>query len=376
MKVYKRIISSAVALSIACSTSLCVSALNVQEITDNATQPAQNTIQGIYNLLPDETVQNLKMILQLLKNKSEKYSYSNGRLYLTEADFTYTVHLSLIKGRSYATVIAYSGDDTEINIPAYADGFPVRYIYSFGELDEDYRYSVKTLDLPETVKSVSGASVFDLFGLENIHVSSENPYITSVDGVAFSKDLSKLLALPSARTSYTIPDEVTSIGDYACYASSLENVTFPENLVSIGEYAFFASPALKKIRIPQSTETIGDYAFAHCVNLQNAVVPLNTELSYSKAFESVADNFTAVSADTIKLGEDIVIRTNEKNDGSKYAFYFKLSYELLWHSQQTFSDMNITVFTPKKVGNYRICTKIKKPDGTIVKNYCNITVKP
>ena len=38
MRMPKKIISSAVALSIACGTSVCVSALNVQDIKDNAKQ--------------------------------------------------------------------------------------------------------------------------------------------------------------------------------------------------------------------------------------------------------------------------------------------------------------------------------------------------
>ena len=73
----KKIISSAIALSIACGTSVCVSALNVQDIKDNAKQSAQNVIQNIYSRLPDSTSQNWKTVLQLLKNKSEKYSYKN-----------------------------------------------------------------------------------------------------------------------------------------------------------------------------------------------------------------------------------------------------------------------------------------------------------
>ena len=374
MRMPKKIISSAVALSIACGTSVCVSALNVQDIKDNAKQSAQNVIQSIYNRLPDSNLQNWKTALQLLKNKSEKYSYKNGRLYLTEGDFKYLVHLSVKKGGSYARLISYSGNDTEITVPAYADGFPVRYIYSFGELDESYRYSVKTLNVPETVKDISAADVFDLFGLENINISPENPYITSIDGVAFDNSLTKLLALPSARKNYAVPDEVLSIGRYACYASSLENITFPENLIYIGEYAFFSSPNLKEISLPQSTEIIGDYAFAHCVNLQKAVLPFNTELCYSNVFEETSDGFATISSETVKLGEEIIVSTYDRNDNSTYAFYYKYSSDKKWHTQQNFTDINIAVICPDKVGDYRICAKTKAPDGTIAKQYFDIKV--
>ena len=374
MKMPKKIISSAVALSIACGTSVCVSALNVQDIKDNAKLSAQNVIQNIYSRLPDNTVQNYKAMLQLLKDKSKKYSYKNGRLYLTEGDFKYLVHLSIKKGGSYARLIAYYGNDTEITVPAYADVFPVRYIYSFGELEESYRYSVKTLNIPETVKNISGSDVFDLFGLENINISPDNPYISSADGVAFDKSFTKLLALPPARKTYTVPETVTDIGDYACYASSLENISFPQNLRTVGSYAFFSSPALKEINLPCSTEFIGNYAFAHCVNLQKAVVPFDTILFYSKVFEETADGFSAVSAVSVKLGDEIIVRTYEKNDGSAYAFYFRNSSDKKWHTQQNFSDINIAVISPDKIGDYRICAKTKSPDGTVLKQYFDIKV--
>ena len=360
MKLHKKIIAAALALSVAASSGLCVSAVD------------SNNFDAKQSLLSKIITQS-KIYAQQFKKPVISY---HTAFYITVNDFKYLIHFNFRNGLT-AELVAYYGNDTEITVPEFVGNkIPVTKIYSFGELDEDYRCSVKTLNLPKTIKALDGSDVFDLFDLENINVSPENPYITSVDGVVFSKDLSELSALPSARTSYTIPDEVTAIGDYACYASSLENVTFPINLRSIGEYAFFSSPSLREIKLPQSTEAVGDHAFANCVNLQNAVVPLETELSYSNVFEETAENFIAVSADTIQLGEQIIIRTNEKDDDSNYAFYSKHESDSKWHSQQTFSNMNIAVITPKKVGDYRICAKIKNSDGTVVKNYCNVTVTP
>ena len=355
MKLHKKIIATALALSVAAGSAMCVS----------ATAPSSTVVP----LQKYDSVHTI--ISRLLKKPSITY---HSVVYVTVNDFKYIIHFSIKNGLT-AELVAYYGNDTEITVPEFVGKkIPVTKIYSFGELDENYRYSVKTLNLPKSIKSVTASDVFDLFDLENINVSPENPYITSVDGVVFSKDLSKLLALPPARTSYTIPDEVTSVCDHACYASSLKNITFPENLRSIGEYAFFSSPELKEITLPQSTETVDDYAFANCVNLQKAVVPFDTDLSYSKVFEATADNFTAISSDTIKLGEEIIARTYEKDDDSTYAFYYKHSSDKKWHTQQNFTDMNIAIICPDKTGDYRICAKVKSPDGTVVKNYFNITV--
>ena len=160
----------------------------------------------------------------------------------------------------------------------------------------------------------------------------------------------------------------------ALFGTFDENITFPENLIYIGEYAFFSSPNLKEISLPQSTEIIGDYAFAHCVNLQKAVLPFNTELCYSNVFEETSDGFATISSETVKLGEEIIVSTYDRNDNSTYAFYYKYSSDKKWHTQQNFSDINIAVICPDKVGDYRICAKTKAPDGTIAKQYFDIKV--
>ena len=63
---------------------------------------------------------------------------------------------------------------------------------------------------------------------------------------------------------------VTSIGENAfseCY--SLTNFTLGPNITSIGDYAFFAT-GLTSITIPNSVTNIGDYAFLDCGSLHQA----------------------------------------------------------------------------------------------------------
>ena len=69
----------------------------------------------------------------------------------------------------------------------------------------------------------------------------------------------------SALTSITIPDSVTTIGDYAFSGcSSLTSITIPDSVVSIGDYAFYGCSALTSITIPDSVTTIGDSVFYNC----------------------------------------------------------------------------------------------------------------
>lgn len=96
--------------------------------------------------------------------------------------------------------------------------------------------------------------------------------------------------------SVTIPDSVTSIGDYAfsdCKSlvevivgkgvktigshafdccRNLENIQLPEGLTHIGEHAFYGN-SIKFIEIPNSVTSIGDSAFYSCHRLASVTIP-------------------------------------------------------------------------------------------------------
>jgi BspA type Leucine rich repeat region (6 copies)/Domain of unknown function (DUF6383) len=67
-------------------------------------------------------------------------------------------------------------------------------------------------------------------------------------------------------TSVTIPNYVTSIGDYAYRScSGLTGITIPNSVTSIGDYAFsYCYGLTSSLTIPNSVKSIGDYAFEHC----------------------------------------------------------------------------------------------------------------
>lgn len=64
--------------------------------------------------------------------------------------------------------------------------------------------------------------------------------------------------------SVTIPNSVTSIGEYAFYnCEKLESVTISDSVTEIGEHAFCLCKNLKSIVIPDSVKTVGQTAFYH-----------------------------------------------------------------------------------------------------------------
>ncbi|MGN0855193.1 MAG: leucine-rich repeat domain-containing protein, partial [Kiritimatiellia bacterium] len=86
-------------------------------------------------------------------------------------------------------------------------------------------------------------------------------------------------------TSVTIPDSVTSIGNYAFYyCTSLTSVTIPDSVTSIGASAFYGCISLTGVTIPNSVESIGDSAFSGCTSLTSVTIPDSVESIGNYAF--------------------------------------------------------------------------------------------
>ena len=94
--------------------------------------------------------------------------------------------------------------------------------------------------------------------------------VTSIGYQAFTNGESGCSSL----TSITIPNSVTSIGEYAfSFCSSLTSITIPNSVTSI-EYAVFCGcESLTSVTIPNSVTSIGAWAFAFCSSLTSVTIP-------------------------------------------------------------------------------------------------------
>ena len=96
-------------------------------------------------------------------------------------------------------------------------------------------------------------------------------------------------------TSVTIPDSVTSIGNYAFYdCSNLASITIPDSVTSIGGSAFGYCSRLTSVNIGSGVTSIGEYAFYNCTGelIVNCNIPSGS--SYSNGAFYGAD-FTSVT---------------------------------------------------------------------------------
>jgi len=84
--------------------------------------------------------------------------------------------------------------------------------------------------------------------LNTFSVNALNPHYSSIDGVLFDREKTTLVRCPGARTNYTVPDGVTTIGFEAfSYCSRLTRVTFPASVTNLGFYAFIYCPSPKEV---------------------------------------------------------------------------------------------------------------------------------
>ena len=78
----------------------------------------------------------------------------------------------------------------------------------------------------------------------------------------------------SGLTSVTIPDSVSTIGEFAFDGcSGLTSVTIPDSVSTIGEFAFNDCSGLTSVTIPDSVSIIGDATFQKCKGLKNVTIP-------------------------------------------------------------------------------------------------------
>ena len=145
------------------------------------------------------------------------------------------------------------------------------------------------------------SSITKLYRLQistNFTVSKDNPAFSSLDGVLYDKEKTKVIKAPEKlKGDLVIPESVTSIEESAFYycvdltnikipegvtsigagafsdCSSLTSINIPEGVTSIGESTFFGCASLTSINIPEGVTSIGDYAFYGCSNLTSINIP-------------------------------------------------------------------------------------------------------
>ncbi len=135
--------------------------------------------------------------------------------------------------------------------------------------------SLKRITIPKNVASIGTFAFSGCDSLETINVDSNNVNYSSIDGNLFNKNGSSLIqyAIGNTRTSYTVPNNVTSIEERAFFScSNLKNVTICNDVLSIGERAFQYCDNLATVIIGDGVISIKAFAFSDCGNLISVTI--------------------------------------------------------------------------------------------------------
>lgn len=200
--------------------------------------------------------------------------------------FSYTLSSD---GKSYI-LSSYNKNEAEVQIASAYNGLPVTKIAAGAFSGNISTYKII---IPSSIKSIESGAFSAMPSLYEFEASGS---YTSVDGVLYSSDKKTLIRYPEARTDDCIVistvktigeyafagcrvkrvdiSNVTSVLQYAFYASDVENIVFSSSLSSIGAHAFEKS-AIKKIQITGQA-SVSSYAFAYCEDLVYADISGST----------------------------------------------------------------------------------------------------
>ena len=194
----------------------------------------------------------------------------------------------------YIAIIDCNESVTKIEIPAEIEDIPVVEIKSsafngcanltsiiipdsvtsIGDFAFENCSGLTSITIPDSVTSIGDHAFYNC--LTSITVSENNKYFSSLNGVLFNKDKTDLITYPigNERTEYTIPDSVTSIGNFIFYnCSSLTSITIPDSVASIGNSAFYNCSSLTNIKLPDVIDIISGNTFRDCSSLLNIIIP-------------------------------------------------------------------------------------------------------
>jgi hypothetical protein len=158
--------------------------------------------------------------------------------------------------------------------------------------------SLGDVHIPKNVTNINSTAFNECSSLTNITVDAENPAYSSVAGVLFDKNQTKLVDYPCGMAGgYSIPSGVTSIGDFAfpfCY--DLTNIIIPDSVTNIGQYAFYSCSGLINFTIPNNVTSLGQYAFS-ATSLTNIIIPKSITNIGAGAF-AYCPRLMAITVDT------------------------------------------------------------------------------
>ncbi|MBR4237271.1 leucine-rich repeat protein [bacterium] len=152
-------------------------------------------------------------------------------------------------------------------------------------------FNIISVTIPESVTKI-GTNAFgrcfklsEVINKSNLVMTigtSNNGYVAYyAKGIADDESKSKLSKIDDF-VVYTDNDDVILCD----YIGNNTNITIPESVTSIGEYAFYNCPYIETVVIQEGTKLIKYYAFSGCSSLTSITIPSSLEAIGNNAFSN------------------------------------------------------------------------------------------
>ncbi|MBQ2939321.1 MAG: leucine-rich repeat protein [Clostridia bacterium] len=174
----------------------------------------------------------------------------------------------------------------------------------------DDLYNLETVTFGSGIKALSMAQFWSASYLQEINVSDDNPYFTSIDGILYDKEVTTVVVYPfGASKTYNVPDTVSDLSIFTQY-SELTEVTLvvsetnphfryengvlynadktkilsvspdisgdyvmPDTVTELGQCVFAGRDQLTSVKLSSSLTEVVYGAFMDCSSLQSVILP-------------------------------------------------------------------------------------------------------
>ncbi|MGN0856161.1 MAG: leucine-rich repeat protein [Candidatus Spyradenecus sp.] len=262
----------------------------------------------------------------------------------TEGCFSYTL------SEAGATLVEYddeaSGASAHVVVPNTLGGYPVIAIGLPGELgDDDYSgfsscHNVVTVTLPATVTTIYDEAFANCSRLESVTIPASvtflddgaswgSPnlryivdlanacYASDEHGYLYNKDRTVLMAAPTARGDFVVPDGVVEISECAFFYSrfnSITSVTLPASVRRVCDWAFLECYNLKTVHFKgEPLDYCGEWAFGDD-DLSGTYLPEYQDVWQANLSNGTWQNLTMslyLTEPTVEGDPDAVVETDE-----------------------------------------------------------------
>lgn len=198
------------------------------------------------------------------------------------------------------TVFAYCENLESVEIP--------QSVTSIGNGCFWYNNALKEMTIPKSVTKLGYSIWTGCSNLKDLKVEEGNTAYKIVDGVLYTIDGTTLMQYPNARgKSYTVPEGVTTINNYAFAECEIDDLTLPSTLTTINNLAFQNCRNLTSFTFGKNLTKFAQRVFEGCTSMKEFIVEEgNTMFCSNDGILSNLDKTTLVSYPLAKATKVVI----------------------------------------------------------------------